>query len=198
VYHYRSTPTGSLPQKADLERTVRHGLPGTAMPAWRDFLSPTEVADVVAYVQQFSPRFQSEEIDPSVPIPHPLAFSEESLALGKKAYEKAQCGKCHGERGRGDGWAKEDEMKDDLGRVVRARDFTRGIYRSGADKRQLWRVFYTGLDGSPMPAYESSLSADDLYHLVNYLLSLEQDRGWWYRLTTSPSWYEPSEQQVPR
>jgi hypothetical protein len=120
------------------------------------------------------------------------------VAKGKLAYEKVQCGKCHGPGGRGDGWAREEEMKDDLGRVVRPRAFTKGIYRSGQDKRDLWRVFSTGLDGTPMPGYENSLPPEDIYHLINYLLSLERGRGFWYWLTTPPRWYEPSKQRVAR
>lgn len=198
VYAYRSTPTGSLPLDADLVRTVLRGLPGTDMPGWRDQLAAREVLDVVAAIKRFSPRFGQEEIDEAVPIPPPVPFSEASVALGRTAYQKVQCGKCHGPTGRGDGWAKESEMRDPLGRVVRARDFTKGIYRSGKRKEDLYRVFFTGLDGTPMPAYEDSLSPDEIYHLVNFLLSLERRRGLLYWLTTPPRWYEPAETRVGR
>lgn len=198
TYAYRSTPTGSLPQDTDLVRTVTLGLPDTSMPAWRDHLSAQEIVDVVAYVKGFSPRFAEEEIDPSIEIPEPVPYSAESVALGKKAYEKVQCGKCHGEKGKGDGWAKDDEQRDALGRVMKARDFTRGVYRSGRTRQDLFRVFYTGLDGTPMPGYEKSLPPEDIYHLVNYLLSLERERGVLYWLSTPPRWYEPDDQAISR
>lgn len=35
-----------------LRRTIRDGLPGTSMPAWKDVFTPSEVAAVVAYVQR--------------------------------------------------------------------------------------------------------------------------------------------------
>jgi len=198
VYRYRSTPSGSLPVDGDLARTVLMGAPHTSMPAWNDHLSGQEVADVVAYIKSFSDRFGDEEIDDPIRFPPPVPYSEASVALGKKAYEKAQCGKCHGETGRGDGWAKEDEMKDALGRVIRARDFTSGIYRGGPSKQALYRTMFTGLDGTPMPGYEDSLSSKEIYDMINYLLSLERSRGLWYWLSTPPRWYEPGDQRVER
>lgn len=198
VYRYRSTPTGSLPRDRDLARVVLVGAPHTEMPAWRDHLSGQEVADVVAYVKSFSTRFGEEEIDDAITAPKPIPYSAASVARGKQVYDKAQCGKCHGKEGRGDGWAKDDEMKDPLGRVVPARDFTRGIYRSGSTKESLYTVFYTGLDGTPMPGYEESMKPKEIYDLVNYLLSLERSRGVLYWLSTPPRWYEPSRQRVER
>lgn len=198
VFRYRSTPTGSLPTDADLARTVVLGAPGSAMPAFRDALSAEEVADVVAFVKHFSKRFGHEELDEPVAVPEPAPTSEAAIARGRAVYAKLQCAKCHGERGEGDGWAKADEMKDDLGRVVRARDFTRGIYRAGTTRQDLYRVLVTGLDGTPMPAYEGSATPDELRDLVVYLLSLEKPRGFWHWLTTAPRWYEPDEQRVSR
>ena len=198
VYRYRSTPTGSLPRDGDLALVVLIGAPHTEMPAWRDHLSGQEVVDVVAYIKSFSARFTEEEIDESIKVPRPVPYSSASVARGKQAYEQAQCGKCHGKTGRGDGWAKASEMKDDLGRVVRARDFTRGIYRSGPSKQALYRAFFTGLDGTPMPGYEESLKPRQIYDMINFLLSLERSRGVWYWLSTPPKWYEPGQQQVLR
>jgi cytochrome c oxidase cbb3-type subunit 2 len=198
VYHYRSTPSGSLPRDGDLYRTIALGLPGTEMAAWRDHLSPREIQDVIAYIKGFSPRFAEEEIDSSIVIPERMASGPQSVALGKAAYEKVQCGKCHGSVGRGDGWAQEAEMKDDRGHVVRARDFTKGIYRSGVRKADLYRTLRTGLDGTPMPSYEQTLSAEETANLVDYILSLERARGAWYWLSTPPRWYEPRETRVDR
>lgn len=196
VYRYRSTPTGSLPTDADLTRTVRMGLPSTAMPAFAAILSSQEVTDVVAYIKAFSQRFDEEEVDDPIDIPTPAAMNPASVERGRAAYEKAQCGKCHGAGGRGDGWANEDDMRDDLGRVVRPRDFTSGVYRCGNTKQDVYRILFTGLDGTPMPGYEDSLAPSEIYDLVNFLLSLEQPRGLMHWLTTPPRWYEPSAQRV--
>ena len=198
VYRYRSTPSGSLPLDSDLMRSVLEGMPGTPMPAFRDLLSAQEAWDVVAWVRHYSPRFEKEAPEEPIEVPAPLPYSPESVGRGRAVYERLQCGKCHGQSGRGDGWAKADEMKDDEGRVVRARDFTRGIYRSGNTRQDLWRAMVTGLDGTPMPSYEGSAAPEELSDLVNYLVSLERKRGVWYWLTTPPRWHEPGQHKVDR
>ena len=33
IFKFQSTPSGSLPTDGDLERTIRNGMPGSAMPA---------------------------------------------------------------------------------------------------------------------------------------------------------------------
>lgn len=198
VYRYRSTPSGSLPQDQELIRAVERGFPQTAMPAFGGHLTRQDILDVVATLKAFSLRFGDEEIDDPITIPKSVAYSKESVALGKVHYKKMQCGKCHGETGKGDGWGKDKDMKDDLGRVIHARDFTPGIYRAGRTKEDIFRIFATGLDGTPMPGYEESLKPDQVYHLINYMLFLERKPGLWYWLTTPPTWYEPSEQRIER
>jgi len=196
VYRYRSTLTGSLPRDEDLVRSVRNGSPQTAMPGFRDHMTRQNMVDVVATIKSFSPRFGDEEVDEPISIPEPTPYSSESVAQGKKHYEKMQCGKCHGKTGKGDGWGKAKDMKDDLGRVILARDFTPGIYRAGNTKKDIYRIFVTGLDGTPMPGYENSLQPEQVYHLVNYMLFLERTRGFWSWLSMPPTWYEPSDQRI--
>ena len=82
--------------------------------------------------------------------------------------------------------------------MVHARDFTTGIYRSGSRREDLFRVFVTGLDGTPMPSYAGSVPDADFMHLVNYLLSLERGRGMWHWMSNPPRWYEPSNHEVAR
>lgn len=190
VFRYRGTPTGSLPTDEDLARTIRLGAPSTSMPAWGGHLADDEIADVVAFVKSLSPRFSVEDPEAKVTIPEPPPRGGEAVARGKEVYKRLQCGKCHGERGRGDGWAKADEMKDDLGRVVHARDFTSGRYRGGAAPADLYRTLVTGLDGTPMPAYEGE-KPDDLWDLVDYTLSLSRKKGLWFWLSEPPAWDEP-------
>jgi mono/diheme cytochrome c family protein len=59
VFKYTSTPSGEEPVRADLERTVRRGLPGTAMPSF-DGLTDQEVDALVEYVQYLSLRGETE------------------------------------------------------------------------------------------------------------------------------------------
>ena len=190
IFRYRSTPTGSLPTDADLARTVRFGLPSTAMPAWGGHLAEAQIVDVVAFVKILSPRFARKAPQAPVEISPETPNDADSVARGAEIYKQAQCAKCHGEEGRGDGWAKADELKDDSGQVIRPRDFTTGVYRGGASARDLYRTLATGIDGTPMPAFET-LAAGDLWDLVHYTLSLTRPRGFWFWLTNPPSWDEP-------
>ena len=65
VYKFRSTPTGTLPTTADLDRTIRDGLYGTLMPPF-DALNRRARQDVIAYLQTFSPRWRKEQ--PGTPV----------------------------------------------------------------------------------------------------------------------------------
>jgi cytochrome c oxidase cbb3-type subunit 2 len=59
-YEIRSTPSGALPTDDDLRGVILDGMPGTAMPGWRDHLSDREVADLIDYLQTFSRFFESQ------------------------------------------------------------------------------------------------------------------------------------------
>lgn len=158
VYRYRSTPSGSVPLDSDLVRTVAEGLPGTAMPGWRDLLAPEEIGDVAAYIKTLSPRFGRKPPKAAIEVPGRPPVSAQSVAAGANVWTRAGCGRCHGGRGRGDGWAKADELRDDTGHAVRAPNLTGGVFRSGRSAEDLFLVIRTGLDGSPMPSYADALT----------------------------------------
>lgn len=198
VYRYRSTPTGSLPTDADIARSIRVGLPGTSMPGFGNSLSDRDVDDLVVWVKSFSPRFDLEEVDDPIEIPPAPEITAQTIERGREVYEEMQCGKCHGDDGTGNGWASKDDLRGPLGGYFRPRDFREGIYRSGLHQRDLYRTVVTGLDGTPMAAYEDSLPPEDVYSLVHYLLNLQQKRGFWFWLTHAPRWYEPTRISVAR
>lgn len=116
--------------------------------------------------------------------------------------EVANCVKCHGQEGRGDGetidyddWTKEifDPQNPDsvrpylaLGalkpRQILPRDFRRGIFRGGCKPEDLYLRIHNGIPGTPMPAApmksedarpdDIRLAPSDLWQLVDYVLSL--------------------------
>ena len=51
TFKIRWTDSGELPRDQDLINTVTHGLTGSAMPAWGDFLSKDEIEAVVQFVK---------------------------------------------------------------------------------------------------------------------------------------------------
>jgi len=51
TFKIRVTDSGQLPTDADLVKTVKNGLPGSAMPAWGEFLKEDEILAVVQFVK---------------------------------------------------------------------------------------------------------------------------------------------------
>src|SRR5438067_1899320 len=82
------------------------------------------------------------------------------------------CELCHGAEGRGDGRSAA-ELKDYAGRPLRPTDFTLGVFKGGADPRQLYLRIATGLNGTPMAEYgDEVLKPGERWALVEYLMSL--------------------------
>src|SRR2546422_7466071 len=103
IYKIRTTASGQLPTDQDVLRSIDDGLPGTAMPAWKDRLSERERRDVVAYLKTFSAFFQdtSQHVVPLTFSKEPGgARSAEALRVGRQFYDSIGCWKCHGKAGR--------------------------------------------------------------------------------------------------
>ena len=171
VYAFRSTPSGTLPTDWDIYRTLRRGLPGTAMPAWSG-LDERSLWALVHFVKSLSDRFEREP--PGLPITIPAAppVTADRIARGRHVYQRMQCGQCHGGDGRGRG-PQARTLVDDLGRRVFPFDFTRGWkMKGGSSPEDVYRTFHTGLDGTPMPSYHDVIGEDDSWDLVHYTRSL--------------------------
>jgi len=175
-YKIRSTETGSVPTDDDLMQSVRQGLYGTAMPSFFRVLATTEIRDVVAYVKTMSPQFATppKTVAPGGGTPS----SPESIDRGRQAYDKLQCGKCHGSDGRGTGavaTAFEDEWKQPL----RASDLTEPwTFHGGATARDVYLRFRTGMMGTPMPSFADAASDAEMWDLAHYVISLGRKPVW--------------------
>jgi mono/diheme cytochrome c family protein len=105
-------------------------------------------------------------------VPPRPAPSAALLAKGARLYRELACPSCHGDEGRGDGRSA-PELKDYAGRRLLPTDFTLGVFKGGADPRQLYLRLATGLNGTPMAEYgDDVMRPDDRWALVEYLLSL--------------------------
>ena len=156
VFKFRTTPTGSLPTDEDLFRTISEGVPGTWMPSWEDLLSEDQRWALIRYVKGFSEFFVEEDPDPAVTIPRERESTPELVAEGRLVYAALKCAQCHGPLGRGDG-PSADELTDDWDRTIVPYDFTRGGYKNGEAPVDVYRTLVTGLNGTPMPAFERSI-----------------------------------------
>ncbi len=171
VFKFRTTPTGCLPTDEDLLRVVTNGIPRAYMPSHTD-LPLEERKAVIEYIKTFSPRWEEEEPCDPIPVKKPQWVGcPESVAKGKKLWQKMKCWECHGEEGRGDG-PKAFKLKDDWGDPILPFDFTTGATKMGFAPENIYTAYTTGLDGTGMPSYEDSMSEEQRWHLVSYTLKL--------------------------
>lgn len=177
TYKFRSTLSGNLPTIADIERTVRAGVAGTTMPAWGQFLSEQEIRDVSRYLIVLSPRFveawKSRGQPAALAISAPPADLASLASRGAGVWKQLQCAKCHGEAGRGDG-PSAATLKDNWEQSIRATDLTyKWTFRNGHEPADVYRTMLGGLNGTPMPSYDSALESEaERWALVSYILSL--------------------------
>jgi mono/diheme cytochrome c family protein len=172
LFKCRSTPTGSIPTDTDLFDTITRGIYTTYMPSWRP-LTPGIRADLVAYVKTFSPRFKEEKPAASITIPAETPDTPESVKRGEELYQKTlKCFECHGTKGLGDG-PSASTLRDNLGNPIKPFDFAEGVrFKCGSTNQDLYRIFMTGLDGTPMPSWADFMDANQAWDLVHYLRTL--------------------------
>jgi len=172
LFKCRSTPSGSIPLDSDLFDTISRGVHATAMPSWLP-LTKQERADLIAYVMTFSPRFKEEKADAPVQIPPETPVTSESVERGQGLFQDLKCAECHGAEGRGNG-PSAPSLRDAKGNPIVPYDFTTGVrFKCGETNRDLFRIFMTGLDGTPMPSYKDYLNPDQAWDLVHFLRTLQ-------------------------
>jgi mono/diheme cytochrome c family protein len=202
-----ATTQNSIPADDDLLYVIRHGIPGTAMPAF-DHLPEADARAIVSHVRwlahagTYSRLFRRAKKDEDEPdaeeiskqvvkliqpgaqvelpkdLPEPTA---ESIARGKKTFG-LNCATCHGPEGKGDGPNVKD-MKNDLpekggnGRPTKPRDLARGVFKGGSETNRLYARLLLGMPGTPMPEMRA-LKPQEIGDMVNFVLSLsDQSRA---------------------
>jgi cytochrome c oxidase cbb3-type subunit 2 len=168
VFKCRSTPTGTLPTDQDLFDTIARGLDRSNMPQWSTF-TKQERADLVAWVKHYSPRWANEKPGTPIEIPPEPEITPERIKAGRDVFARVQCWKCHGVMGQANG-PSAATLTDDLGRPIAAFNFTEGARpKCGDTDRDIYRIFMTGLDGTPMPSFADNIKPDEAWDLVFYL-----------------------------
>jgi len=172
TFKCRSTPSGSLPTDQDLFNSVTRGFVTTNMPPWVALTAQNRV-DVVSYIKTFSSRWQRARPGTPITIPPEPAPTIQSILHGRELYQRMECWKCHGPAGHGDGPSAKTLMdsKDD---PIRPYNFQTGSrFMCGTTNQDLYRIFMTGLDGSPMPSFDDQLKPADAWDLVHFLRTLQ-------------------------
>ena len=178
VFKCRSTPTGTLPTDEDLFNAITRGFYSTNMPQWRP-LTPEQRSDLIAYIKTFSPRWEKEKPGDPLKIPPEPPVTIDSIAHGKALFTKMECWKCHGPHGKGDG-PSAATLTDSKDQPIRPYNFAAGgddsRFKCGSTNQDLYRIFMTGLDGTPMPSFADVIQPNDAWDLVHFLRTLQTQR----------------------
>ena len=172
TYKCRSTPTGTLPTDQDLVDSLVRGLNNSYMPSWIT-LTDQNRADLVAFIKTFSPRWKTDKPGDPVNVPAEPALTVDSIKHGKELFTKLECWKCHGAEGRGDG-PSASTLTDSNDQPIRPYNFAEGShFKCGTTNHDLYKIFMTGLDGTPMPSFADVIKPEDAWDLVHYLRTLQ-------------------------
>jgi len=182
VYKFRTTAGGELPTDQNLFDIITRGIPGSSMPSF-DLLPEDERWDLVAAIKSFNEEetaFNDEEmLETALPVEEleidPMTAPEataESIAQGREVFLKAECNKCHGMNGRGNG-ASWNTIKDLWEDPILPRNLTNPEnFRGGRRAYDIFRAISTGLSGSPMPAHRDDYTVEERWAAAHYVMSL--------------------------
>lgn len=178
AFKCRSTLTGTLPTDEDLFNTLARGLDNSNMPQWSTF-TKQQRADLVAYIKIFSPRWEKEKAGTPITIPAEPAVTIESIAHGRALFAKLECWKCHGTHGEGDG-PSAPTLTDSKDQPIRPYNFAAGgndsRFKCGSTNQDIYKIFMTGVDGTPMPSFADVIQPNDAWDLVHFLRTLQVHR----------------------
>jgi mono/diheme cytochrome c family protein len=178
TFKCRSTPTGTLPTDQDLYNSIGRGFTNSNMPIWNT-LNSQQRADLVAYIKTFSARWEKEKAGDELKIPAEPAVTLESIAHGKLLFTKLECWKCHGPEGKGDG-PSAGTLTDSKDNPIRPYNFAAGKddsrFKCGNTNQDIYKIFMTGVDGTPMPSFADVIQPNDAWDLVHFLRTLQVSR----------------------
>ena len=175
TFKCRSTPTGTLPLDQDLYNSLVRGLNNSNMPSWITLTSQNR-ADLIAFIKTFSPRWQTEKPGDPINVPAEPALTLQSIKHGQELFQKLECWKCHGQEGRGDG-PSASTLTDSNDQPIRPYNFAAGSrFKCGVTNSDLYKIFLTGVDGTPMPSFGDVVKPEEAWDLVHYLRTLQVNK----------------------
>ncbi len=143
LFKYKTSPATLPPRDEDLFDTIKHGLTGTGMPAWKALIKDEDIKKLIPVIKRFdttaawSPEDADDEdfdddgyylkddfiiITEVEPVNGQIAYSEESIAAGKIVFKA--CKECHGSEGRGN-ITSGKKLEDDWGNRIWPRDLSK-------------------------------------------------------------------------
>lgn len=123
--------------------SIANGRPGTAMVAWKEQLSDKEIGALADYLLTTFIHAKGAQENPR----------------GRAIYAQT-CAVCHGDQGDGGAWTS--------GMALKPRDFT-SDQAQGLSRTAMIDTVTKGRPGTPMVAYASQLSKQDIEAVVDYV-----------------------------
>jgi len=177
VFRFKTTPAAQMPTDEDLFRTVSLGVQSTGMPPWKYLLSEQDRWAVVEYVKTLAPNFDigpREPVDLGPEPPESALSDAQRIENGERLYGVAQCAKCHGELGYGDG-PSALTLVDSFGNSIPPRNFHKlGHFKRGYTLRDIALTIHTGNNGTPMPAFDAAFNQEEIWDIAIYVMSLAE------------------------
>lgn len=139
--------TASKISVAGLSSVIMNGMPGTAMPAWRD-MPQRDVEDLIVYLTSL-PKVETS-----------VVASASDLESGKRLFAQ-QCVSCHGTKGDGTGPAS--------GNLARC---PTNFIEEQPSTKDAMKALEEGVAGTAMPPWRLQLSEDERRQITAYVRSL--------------------------
>lgn len=135
-------------------RAIKEGRPGTAMAAWKQVLTETEIGDVIDYIHSLSSATKTA----------PFSAERLSLEVGRRIYAR-ECANCHGADGRAD---------TEVARVLNPppRNFTDPIVMARLDDGRVYMAIYRGRPGTAMGGRGELLAPAEIIDVMRYIRTL--------------------------
>jgi cbb3-type cytochrome c oxidase subunit III len=135
----------------EIERTIQNGVPGALMSAWKNVLSPEELAGAVALIMRWQ-----EVPSGAIPMPdQPVPVTDESLALGQQLFA-SNCSRCHGPEGQG---------------TPRAPSLNVKSYLEQTGDTAIQQIITHGVPGTAMPVWGDRLADSEIQAIVGFIRS---------------------------
>lgn len=180
------TSSNNAPFREDIHHSIRNGLAGTSMPAWRN-LSDDQIELLTDYVlgltrsnvekdllaKKLKPKVVNALLEGrltpknKVQIPPEPEMTPAHLARGKELY-LSTCAKCHNDDGSGradPAWVTAE------GFPIASRNFTSNVFKGGGKGTDIYTRIYSGMPGTPMASF-SSYPPADIWAIVHYVQTL--------------------------
>lgn len=169
-YKFRTTAQGEPPLREDVFRSITEGVATTPMLPQAQ-LTEEEAWALADYLLDLNVRPRGDEPPNALKVLEAPPRSDELESRGRSVYSQMDCARCHGDRGYGDGPSAFTQT-DAQGRSIQPRDLSYRPRKTGDRVESLYRVFVTGLAGTPMPSFGDALPERDRWALAHYVDSL--------------------------